>query len=160
MIGIIAAFAHNRVIGNNGIIPWNIPGEQTLFRELTTGNIVVIGRRTYDEIGRPLPNRITIVISKSREYSGGNLYTVGTLDEAVKLASDIAPDKDIYLSGGSSVYKEGLELADVLYLTEIDLDVEGDTFFPEICEENYIKTMIGDVTGDIPYKQYKYKRIR
>ena len=137
MIGIIAAFAHNRVIGNNGIIPWNIPGEQTLFRELTTGNIVVIGRRTYDEIGRPLPNRITIVISKSREYSGGNLYTVGTLDEAVKLASDIAPDKDIYLSGGSSVYKEGLELADVLYLTEIDLDVEGDTFFPEICEENY-----------------------
>ena len=130
MIGIIAAFAHNRVIGNNGIIPWNISGEQTLFRELTTGNIVVMGRRTYDEIGRPLPNRITIVISKSREYSGGNLYTVGTLDEAVKLASDIAPDKDIYLSGGSSVYKEGLELADVLYLTEIDLDVEGDKFLP------------------------------
>ncbi len=103
MIGIIAAFAHNRVIGNNGIIPWNIPGEQALFRELTTGNIVVMGRRTYDEIGRPLPNRITIVISKSREYSGGNLYTVGTLDKAVKLASDIAPDKYIYLSGGSSV---------------------------------------------------------
>ncbi|GAB6160714.1 dihydrofolate reductase [Howardella ureilytica] len=160
MIAIIAAYAHNRVIGNKGIIPWKIPGEQKLFRKLTTDNVVIMGRRTYEEIGRPLPDRITIVISKSRKYSGENLYSADDLETAVKLAHVLDPDKDVYLSGGESVYSEGIELADILYLTEIDMYVEGDTFFPETDEKKYIKTLINEVTDDISYKQYKYERIK
>ena len=105
MTGLIVAYARNRVIGNKGMIPWRIKGEQRRFKELTTGNVVIMGRRSYEEIGRPLPNRFTIVVSKTAEFTAENCVTVKSLDEAIEYARKNRPDENIYLSGGAGIYR-------------------------------------------------------
>ncbi len=154
MIGLIVAYSHNHVIGNNGMIPWKIKGEQSRFKELTVGNVVVMGRRSYEEIGRPLPNRTTIVISRTRNFDAENCITVPSLQEALKLAGD----RDVYISGGAGVYAEALPLADKMYITEIDLEVAGDTFFPDFNEEDFIKEVEKRVEGETPYTYITYTR--
>lgn len=158
MIGLIVAYANNRVIGNKGQIPWRIKGEQKRFKELTTGNVVIMGRCSYDEIGRPLPNRFTIVVSKTANYSADNCVTVGSLAEAIEYAKTNRPNENIYLSGGAGIYKEGLPLADRFYVTEVDLEPEGDTFFPEFDEELYEKTVDQVFEGEIPFKYVTYTK--
>jgi dihydrofolate reductase len=136
MIAIIAAVAKNGVIGKNGKIPWHLPEDMKHFRELTTGNVVVMGRRTYEEIGHPLPNRINYLISSTICVEEETCRTVTSLTEAIKLAqSEIISSgkmhRDIFICGGRRLYEEALPLADRLYLTELSCSVEGDTFFPE-----------------------------
>lgn len=111
MIALIVAYARNRVIGNQGCIPWKIKGEQKRFKQLTTGNVVVMGRRSYEEIGKPLPNRTTIVVSSTRLFEGENCYTVNSLQEAIKLAGN----RDVYISGGAGLYAEAIELVDKMW---------------------------------------------
>ena len=154
MISLIVAYANNRVIGNKGYIPWKIKGEQQRFKELTTGNVVIMGRRSYEEIGHPLPNRITIVISRTKKFGGENCYTAGTLDEAIRLAGD----KDIYISGGESLYREALPLVEKMYITEIDYDIEGDTYFPEFNPLLFDKEINQAFKGEIPYTYVTYTR--
>ena len=157
MVGLIVARSINNVIGKNGEIPWRIKGEQKQFKELTTGNIVVMGRRSYEEIGHPLSNRTTIVVSRSKKFEGDNLYTVSSVQEAI----DLAGDKDIYISGGYGLYKEAIPLVDVMYITEVQTVVEdGDVFFPEFNEDEFDLT-IGETAGDeIKYTRTKYTRKR
>ena len=154
MIAIIAAFANNRVIGSKGRIPWEIDGEQKRFRDLTMGNAVIMGRRSYEEIGRPLPNRTTIVLSKTKNFDGKNCMTAKSLPEAIKLAGN----KDIYISGGEKVYEEALPLAEKMYLTEIDCDVEGDTYFPDFDKNEFVKEINETYPGKIPYTYLTYTR--
>ena len=156
MIGLIVAYTKNRVIGNKGQIPWRIKGEQRRFKELTTGNVVIMGRRSYDEIGRPLPNRFTIVVSKTAHYEAENCVTVPSLTEAIEYAKKNRPGETIYLSGGAGIYKEGLPLADKLFITEIDLEIEGDTLFPEFDKSKYTRIVDEEVDGEIPYKYVTY----
>lgn len=158
MIGLIVAYTKNRVIGNEGKIPWRIKGEQRRFRELTTGNVVIMGRRSYEEIGRPLPNRFTIVVSRTVNYEAENCVTVPTLTDAIEYAKNNRPEENIYLSGGAGIYKEGLPLADKLFVTEVDLEIEGDTFFPEFDTAKYTKTIDEFVDGEIPYTYVTYTR--
>ncbi len=159
MTGLIVAYSKNRVIGRKGEIPWRIKGEQRRFRELTTGNVVIMGRRSYDEIGRPLPNRFNIIVSKTADYSAENLVTVPSLTDAINYAKEHFPDKNIYLSGGAGIYREGLDLCDALYVTEVDIDVpDGDTFFPKIDEDLYEKTIDEEIDGDIPYKYVTFRK--
>lgn len=158
MVGLIVAYTKNRVIGNKGQIPWRIKGEQRRFRELTTGNVVIMGRRSYDEIGRPLPNRDTIVVSKTANYEAENCVTVGSLEEALSLAKEKFPDKNVYLSGGAGIYKEGLPFADKLFITEVETELEGDTFFPEFDESLYTKTIDERVEGEIPFTYVTYTK--
>ena len=125
MVGLIVARSTNNVIGKNGQIPWKIKGEQRQFKELTTGNIVVMGRKSYEEIGHPLPNRKTIVVSKSKRFEAENLTTVSSIKEAIKMAGN----QDIYIAGGYCLYKEAIPLVDKMYITEIHINVEdGDVF--------------------------------
>ena len=133
MIALIVAYGTNRVIGNRGKIPWNLPGEQKRFQELTIGNVVVMGRRTYEEIGRPLPERTTLVVSNTARFEGENLQTVGSLQEAL----DRAGERDVYIAGGARLYAEALPLAQRLYITEVSLAPEGDTFFPPFDETQF-----------------------
>lgn len=159
MIGLIVAYAKNRVIGNAGRIPWRIKGEQRRFKELTTGNVVIMGRRSYEEIGHPLPNRYTVVVSKTEKFTvEGVCETVGSLEEAIKYAEKTWPGLNIYLSGGAGIYKEGIDLADKLFVTEVDLEPEGDTFFPEFDENRYTKTIDEEVEGDIPYRYVTFTK--
>lgn len=154
MIALIAAYANHRVIGCHGKIPWNIPGEQTRFRELTTGNVVIMGRRTYEEIGRPLPNRKTILISSTQRVESECCTTVTSLAEALTVAGD----RDVYISGGEQLYRAALPLADVLYLTTIEAEIEGDRFFPEINESEYDITKERHIEGKMPYTYWTYRR--
>lgn len=154
MLAIIAAYAKNRVIGKEGRIPWNIKGEQSRFRELTTGNVVIMGRRTYEEIGHPLPNRDTIVVSTTKRFEAEHCRTAASLQEAIRMAGN----RDIFVSGGAALYREALPYADRLYLTEIEAEVEGDTYFPEFEESRYEKKIDQEVFGELPYRYVTYER--
>lgn len=147
MIALIVAFAKNQVIGNKGCIPWKIKGEQKRFKELTTGNVVIMGRRSYEEIGRPLPNRTTIVISGTKNFDDDNCMTAKSVSEAINLAGD----RDIYISGGARVYEEALPFVEKMFITEIDLEVEGDTYFPSFDKEQFVKEINEKFDDEIPY---------
>lgn len=155
MIGLIVARSKNNVIGKNGEIPWKIKGEQKQFKELTTGNVVVMGRKSYEEIGHPLPNRKNIIVSKTKNFSGENLVTVGSLQEAI----DISNGENIYISGGYGLFKEALSLVDIMYITEVDIEIsDGDVFFPEF-DRNEFDVTIGEIGGDdIKYTRTIYTR--
>ena len=154
MVALIVAYAKNQVIGNKGCSPWKIKGEQRRFKELTTGNVVIMGRRSYEEIGRPLPNRTTIVISSTKNFDAENCITAKSVAEAIELAGN----RDIYISGGARVYEEALPFVEKMYITEIDLDVEGDTYFPEFDKEQFVKEIDEVVDGEIPYTYVTYTR--
>lgn len=145
MIGIIVARSQNNVIGKDGKIPWFIKGEQKQFKELTTGQTVIMGRRSYEEIGHPLPNREIIVVSTTKTYVDKNVITARNLEEALSLVTT----ENAYIAGGSRLFEEGLKFADKLFITEVDMVVPfGDTFFPNFDEEKYDKE-IGEVGGDV-----------
>ena len=154
MIALIVAYANNYIIGNKGCIPWKIKGEQQRFKELTTGNVVVMGRRSYEEIGKPLPNRTTIVVSRTKEFSGEDCYTVGSLQEAITLAGN----RDVFVSGGARLYEEALPIVDKMYITEIDATIYGDTYFPRFDENDYVKEINERFEGEIPYTYVTYTR--
>lgn len=154
MIALIVAFAKNQVIGNKGQIPWKIKGEQRRFKELTTGNVVIMGRRSYEEIGKPLPNRTTIVVSNTKNFDGENCFTAKSLKEAIRLAGN----RNIYISGGAKLYEEALPLVEKMYITEIDCDIEGDTYFPPFDSEQFVKEINERFEGEIPYTYVTYTR--
>ena len=154
MIALIVAFAKDQVIGNKGCIPWKIKGEQKRFKELTTGNVVIMGRRSYEEIGKPLPNRSTIVISSTKNYDGENCMTAKSVAEAIEMAGE----RDIYISGGARVYEEALPLVEKMYITEVDLEVDGDTYFTPFDKEQFIKEIDERFEGEIPYTYVTYTR--
>ncbi len=154
MIALIVAYDKNRVIGKNGKIPWNIKNEQKRFRELTLGNTVIMGRKTYEEIGRPLPDRHTIVISKTSIFDEENCRTARSLDEAIKMARG-----DIFISGGAALYAEALPLCKKLYITEIDAYFDGDTFFPVFEDSAYKKEIVAHIRGRIPYTYLTYTKL-
>lgn len=154
MIALIVAYSKNRVIGNKGCIPWKIKGEQQRFKELTTGNIVIMGRRSYEEIGYPLPNRDIIVISNTRSFEAENCTTAASLAQAL----EIAGSRDVYISGGAGLYEEAISIVDKMYITEIDDVIEGDTCFPDFNEEEFTKEINKRVEGELPYTYVTYTR--
>lgn len=154
MIALIVAFSNNQVIGNKGNIPWKIKGEQNRFKELTTGHVIVMGRRSYEEIGKPLPNRTTIVISNTKNFDDTNCYTVKSLQEAI----EIAGKKDIYISGGTKLYEEAIPIVEKMYITEIDADISGDTFFPYFDKSLFDKVINQRIEGEVPYTYVTYTR--
>jgi len=122
---LVAAVARNGVIGDGPDIPWRIPGEQRLFKELTMGHTLLMGRTTYDSIGRPLPGRTTIVLTRDPDWRAAGVTTAATLEEALERA-----EGDVYVAGGAAVYAAALPYADEQLLSEVDLEPEGDTFYP------------------------------
>ena len=143
MISLIVAYAHNNVIGNKGRIPWDLPDDREHFKQLTLGSLVVMGRRTFEEIykkfGAGLPGRETIVISSTKNYEGTNYRTVTGLKEALEFARTKFPQKEIFICGGEAVYREAitLKLPERLYITEIDADIPGDAFFPDFDKNDF-----------------------
>ena len=161
MIALIVARSKNNVIGKNGRIPWQIPGEQKQFKELTTGNIVIMGRKSYEEIGHPLLDRKTIVISRTKKFEGPDLATAASVKDALDLAANgfARPDQNIYIAGGYGVYREALPFVDLMYITEIDINVkDGDTFFPDFDTKDFVM-QIGEKAGDeIKFTRTVYTR--
>ena len=155
MISIIVAVAKGGAIGKEGKMPWKIPGEQRQFKDLTTGHVVIMGRTSYEEIGHPLPERTNIVVSKTKVFSGENLYTVKSLKEAIERAGQ----EEIFIAGGAEIFQEALPLADKIYMTYVDMEVpDADRFFPIFHEEEYKREEIEKVGGETSYLRVLYTK--
>jgi dihydrofolate reductase len=155
MISIIVAVAKGGAIGKEGKMPWKIPGEQRQFKDLTTGHVVIMGRTSYEEIGHPLPERTNIVVSKTKVFSGENLYTVKSLQEAIERAGQ----EEIFIAGGAEIFQEALPLADKIYMTYVDMEVpDADRFFPDFPEEEYNREEIEKVGGETSYLRVLYTK--
>lgn len=127
MISLIVAHDEQYVIGKDNAMPWHLPGDLQYFKEQTMGKPVIMGRKTFESIGRPLPGRRNIIITRNRDYVADGIETVGSLEEALALTADANEQMVI---GGQQIFTEALPLADRLYITHIDTTFEGDTFFP------------------------------
>lgn len=127
---IVAAVARNGVIGVDGGLPWRIPEDLARFKRLTMDGALVMGRETFASIGRPLPGRLNIVLTRQPDWSGEGVVVAHSLDDALTVAS--AAGKDVFIAGGSEVYRAALVRADRMELTEVDQSPEGDTWFPEV----------------------------
>ena len=127
MISLIVAHDNNRVIGYENDMPWHLPGDLQYFKEQTMGKPMIMGRKTFESIGRPLPGRRNIVITRNRDYKAEGIEVVYSLDEALQLAQDA---EEIMIIGGQQIFTESLPIADRLYITLIDHEFVGDTYFP------------------------------
>ena len=127
-VTIVAAVARNRVIGRDNDLPWRIPEDLRRFKELTMGGVLVMGRKTYESIGRPLPGRRTVVVSRNPDLEIEGVEMAPSLE----MALEIAGGDDVFVVGGGEIYRQAMGVADVLEITEVDAEPEGDTFFPEI----------------------------
>jgi dihydrofolate reductase len=126
-LALIAALARNGVIGRNGALPWRLAADLKRFRALTMGHHIVMGRKTYQSIGRPLPGRESVVISRNAQFSAPGCLRANSLAQALALAR---ADDEVFVIGGAALYRDALPLAQRLYLTEVAVEVAGDTFFP------------------------------
>jgi dihydrofolate reductase len=158
LISLIAAMASNRVIGQKGDIPWKIPGEQKMFKEITMGHTVIMGRKTYESLGHSLPGRTNIVITRQTDYQASGCIIAHDLDGA--LASCSAEEDEVFICGGGQLYHLSLFMADKIYLTVLPREIAGDTYFPEISEDEFEITKSQRIEGAEPYSFYIYERIK
>ncbi len=128
-ISIIAAMTRDRVIGIKNTLPWKLPADMKWFRQHTLGKPVVMGRKTYESFGaRPLPDRLNIVVTRDPNYDAGEATVATSIDDAIQKAGDV---DEIMIIGGASFYEQTLPIADRMYLTKVDADIEGDAWFPD-----------------------------
>lgn len=155
-ISLVAAMGANRVIGSGLNIPWRIPGEQRIFRRLTETKILAMGRKTFESIGKPLPNRTTIVISRQQGYQAFGCPVVNSLGEAIAVAKDHG--NELFIAGGAEIYALSMPLAQRIYLTEIEQNLAGDAFFPEFNVSEFNRIHFEEVSASIPYTHSVYER--
>lgn len=139
MISIIVAMTKSGVIGVNGKLPWNIPEEMAIFKEKTMGQTIIMGRKTYESIGKPLINRRNIVISKNENLFYENIEVYNSLKKGLEAGEKT--EKDIYIIGGGELFKEGIQYAEKLCISFIKKDYNGDTYFPRIDLTQYNKIL-------------------
>lgn len=137
MICVIAAVSENGIIGCNGKIPWSIPEDLKRFRNLTMGNAVIFGRKTFESIGKPLKGRLNLVVSRSAVFEDENLVTVKSFEDALRTARSKGYEK-AFACGGTEIYREALPEASIVYLTKVHETVEGDASFPPFNESDYV----------------------
>ena len=133
-ISLIAALDRRRGIGKDNQLPWRLPGDLKRFRELTMGHHLIVGRKTYESIGKPLPGRTLIVVTRNKTYQAEGCTVVHSLADALALAGSHG-ESEAFIGGGAELYAQALALADRLYLTRVDAEVEADTFFPAWDEQ-------------------------
>lgn len=133
IISLIVAAANNGAIGLNNDLPWRLPADLRHFKTLTTGHHILMGRKTYESIGRPLPNRTSVVITRNANFEAEGCKVVHSLSEAIQVAKQ-TPENEAFLIGGAQLYELALaeKVIDKIYLTEVDTEVEGDAFFPKL----------------------------
>jgi dihydrofolate reductase len=135
---LIAAVARNGVIGDHGTIPWHVPADFAHFKATTTGHFLVMGRTTFESIGRVLPGRTTIVLSRDPSWTANGVLRAPSLDSALSLAQAVAEDV-VYVAGGAEVYREAMHLADVQLISEIPLEPPGDAFYPDLDPDLWVE---------------------
>lgn len=135
IVSLVAAMSENRVIGKDGTLPWRLPDDLKFFKRLTLDHTVIMGRKTFDEIKRPLDNRRNVVITRNPAFHPHCVTVVPNLAEALALG---ATEREVFVVGGGEIFREALPRADRLYLTVVHARVEGDTFFPEFDKDGWV----------------------
>ena len=158
-ISLIAALDRNGVIGDGGNIPWRLPADLKYFKRVTMGKPLVMGRKTYESIGRPLPGRQNIVLTRRRDFEAPGCTVVHSMEEALAAAGDA---EEVMVAGGGTVYRQFLPRADRLYLTFVDTEAEGDTTFPSIDATDwhliFEEAHAADEENPIPYRFTVFER--
>ena len=134
LVSIIAAMDRNRLIGNENQLPWHLPADLAHFKRVTMGKPIIMGRKTYESIGRPLPGRTNIVLTRSSDFNAEGVLTANTLEQAL---NHVSAEDEIMIIGGSTIYELTLPRADRLYLTYVEDSFEGDAWFPEFDLEQW-----------------------
>ncbi|MGA8864132.1 MAG: dihydrofolate reductase [Gallionella sp.] len=135
-VSLIVAMAKNRVIGIDNTLPWRLPADLKHFKALTMGHHIVMGRKTYESIGKPLPGRTSVVVTRNPEYAAAGVIVVNSLQAAISACGD---DDEIFVIGGAELYLQAIALADRIYLTEIDSDASGDAYFPDFRLDEWLE---------------------
>jgi len=147
MISIIAAIGKNNELGKKNKLLWSLPADMKHFKEITSGHAVIMGRKTFESIGRALPNRKNIVVTRDLKYKKDGVEIVHSLEEALGLFKD--KDEEVFIIGGAEVYKQAMSFADKLYITHVEAeDKDADTFFPEIIPIVFLETSREEYTKD------------
>lgn len=133
LISLIVAMAQNRCIGRDGTLPWQLPADLQRFKQITMGHTLLMGRKTYQSIGRPLPGRTSIVLSQDPSFTAIGCIVAPSLDAALTKVQT----EQLFICGGADIYRQTLPLADKIYLTELLVDVTGDAFFPELPQGQF-----------------------
>jgi len=162
MITVIAAIAKNNALGKDNDLIWYLPADLKRFKKVTTGHYILMGRNTYESIGKPLPNRTTIIITRNKNYFKQGCLIAGSLEEAIELAKEEA---QLFIIGGAQIYKEVISknLADQLDITLVHSEFEADVFFPEIdtniWKEGTREDFKADEKNDYDYSFISYQKI-
>jgi dihydrofolate reductase len=131
IISAIVATAHNQVIGKDNSLPWYLPADLKYFKKTTLGHHILMGRKNYESIGRPLPKRTNIIITRNPYYISSGCLTAHSIEDALQIAYENGED-EVFIIGGGEIYQASMPYLERIYLTEVDVDIEGDVFFPEI----------------------------
>lgn len=155
-LSLIVAMDRNRVIGSNNSLPWRLPDDLRYFKSVTMGKPILMGRKTFESIGRPLPGRLNIVISRDPCWRHSGVATASSLADAMALAAadpGAVAAGEVMVIGGEQIYRSAIELADRLYITRVDTAVEGDAFFPDFDETCWLEVARKqpENQADIPY---------
>jgi dihydrofolate reductase len=158
-ISLIVAAAENDVIGRAGRLPWRLPADLRHFKQLTMGHHLIMGRKTFESIGRPLPGRTSIVLSRRQDFPAPEVLLAGSLDEALRRAGG---DGEVFIVGGADVYRQALPLADRIYLTRVHADIAGDTYFPALPPGQWVlresRRQAADAKNEYDYSFLLYER--
>ncbi len=137
IVSLIVAMDRRRGIGKDNRLPWRLSADMKRFRELTMGHYLIVGRKTFESIGKPLPGRQMIIVTRQAGVQAEGCFVVNSVDEALRLARERG-ESEAFVIGGAEIYAQTLALADRLYLTLVDAEVEADTFFPEFVENEWL----------------------
>lgn len=148
IVSLIAAMGRNRVIGKDNFLPWKLPEDMKRFKEITSGKPVIMGRKTFESIGKPLPNRLNIIITHDKNYKAEGCAVAHSLGQALKSAEG---NEEAMVIGGEQIFREFLPKADRMYLTLIDCDFEGDAHFPEYNENEWKEVKRDGRKGDYKF---------
>jgi dihydrofolate reductase len=135
---IVAAYAQNRVIGKNNDLVWHLPKDLKHFKDLTMGHPMIMGRKTFESFGKPLPGRTSIIVTRDQNYKQESCIVVHSLEEGINEAKKL--NNQIFIAGGAEIYKQALPITHIMYLTEVKASPEGDTFFPEFSTDEWKET--------------------
>ena len=155
-ISIVVAISRNRGIGRGNQLPWHLPEDLQNFKSITMGKPLIMGRKTYDSIGRPLPGRTNIVVTRSQRRFPSTVLIANSFEEALSLAKDVCYQtggSEVMVIGGEMIYREALPVVSKMYLTEVEADIEADTFFPDFDRTQWVEKhrRQGKIQADLSY---------
>lgn len=160
MITLVVAKSDNNIIGRDNQLIWRLSNDLKHFKQITTGHPVIMGRKTFDSVGRPLPNRTNIVITRNPDWKAEDVLVAFSVQEAIEIAQNLDPE--IFIIGGGNIYQQSMDIADVIEVTEVHHQFEGDAFFPnidqniwkEVSRESFQK----DEKNEFDYSFVRYKK--